>query len=57
MNGWHVSKIYTTHYESLHMTKNQLSLTHVTSVTKNQPSYVRQLSLTNLTKSQASYLC
>jgi hypothetical protein len=39
------------------MTKNQLSLTHVTSVTKNQPSYVRQLSLTNLTKSQASYLC
>jgi len=46
-----------THYESLHMTKNQLSLTHVTSVTKSQPSYARQLSLTHLTKSQASYLC
>ncbi len=36
------------------MTKNQLSLAHVTSVTKSQPSYVRQPSLIHLIKSQVS---
>ncbi len=44
MDGWHVS----TRYESLHMTKIQLSLVHVVNVAKIQPS------LTRLAKSQPS---
>jgi len=29
-----------THYESLHMTKNQFNLAHVTNITKIQPNYI-----------------
>jgi hypothetical protein len=34
-------KFINAYHESLHMTKSQPSLAHVTNVTKNQPSLVR----------------
>jgi hypothetical protein len=33
-------KFINTCYESLHMTKSQLNLAHVTNITKNQPSLI-----------------
>jgi hypothetical protein len=47
MDGWHVSKIY----KSLHMTKNQPSLTHVTNVVKNEPSLAH---VANMAKNEPS---